>query len=176
MNEIESTLLVSFIIVLVIILLYNMCPEVFPAEMLRNKYWRKFDRFNKKIVEGFTDDPDMINRPVLSHYNSFTKEKYGKDAIIVGLHYTNWCGYCKQMKPNWFRIKKGIESDSRFSGIKMIENDEEASPTPGVSSYPTIYKYRNGKVIQFKGISSDYDSLREWILAPFVVDTYGAAW
>lgn len=121
-------------------------------------------------------DGDVVPRPIYSYYDRFPASKYGKNAIVVGLHYTNWCPACKRMKPVWDEIKRNLmNSPNDFSGVTMIENDEEKKPTNGVVEYPTILKYRNGKALKYLG-PPDYDNLRSWILEPMIVDTQGASW
>lgn len=117
---------------------------------------------------------NTVNRPVMSYYKTFEEIDFGKDAIIVGLHYTDWCHYCKLMKPIWFRVKRNLESGP-YSAVKMVEVNEDETPTRGINGYPTIIKYRGGKARKYDGLA-DYNQLREWILSPFQVDTYGSAW
>lgn len=193
-NFIHWVLLVVF----VIIIIYYFIPEFIPTSAWKNKHWRRFCRFMDDMKTSFNDNlyrpanemfsgnPDgafpyrgqeeVISQPVISYYDSFPKDKYGENAIVVGLHYTDWCHYCDLIKPIWFRIKKDLEnSPNDFSGVLMIENNEEKNPTRGINSYPTIIKYRGGKARRYDGVA-DYNQLREWILSPFQVTTYGSTW
>lgn len=120
--------------------------------------------------EGFSPDPNMVDAP-LPYYRKFDEKTYGKDAVIVGFHYTTWCGYCKQMKPVW----EAVTNNLRGSAIKFVSNDEDQAPTPGINSFPTIIKYRGGKARKYDG-RADYQQLRSWILAPNIVETAGSAW
>jgi len=122
-------------------------------------------------AEGFQGDVNMVPESVLSYYKSLETEKYGEAKIVVGFHYTNWCGYCKQMKPVWQEVKASL-NNSNFSSVVMLENDEEKNPTQGVSMYPTIIKYQDGKARRYKG-RYDFDELRSFILTPFTVTSFG---
>ncbi len=121
------------------------------------------------LKEGFQGNVNVVPEPVLSYYRSMDQ---GANKVIVGLHYTNWCSYCKQMKPVWQEVKASLNNPN-FSSVVMIENDEEAKPTPGVSMYPTIIRYEGGKARRYKG-RYDVDELRTFILTPFTVTTYGS--
>lgn len=130
------------------------------------------------LKEGFQGNVNVVPEPVLSYYRSMDQgankmlSAERSDKVIVGLHYTNWCSYCKQMKPVWQEVKASLNNPN-FSSVVMIENDEEAKPTPGVSMYPTIIRYEGGKARRYKG-RYDVDELRTFILTPFTVTTYGS--
>lgn len=78
----------------------------------------------------------------------------------VTLHYTNWCGYCKLMKPVWERVKKSTET----SGIIYKESDEDLTPTAGIISYPTITMLdKDGRRSQYPA-GADFEKLRAWVV------------
>lgn len=80
----------------------------------------------------------------------------------VTLHHTQWCHACKNMMPVWQEVK------TRLAGrpIRMIENDEDKSPTEGVNAYPTIYLLDEyGKRYQYHG-GPEVAQLMQFILAP----------
>jgi len=80
----------------------------------------------------------------------------------VYLHYTNWCGYCKQMKPIWGSVKTALED----TGIEFYEIDEDVAKTPGVNGYPTILMIdENGFRHQYPG-HIDFEKLRAWCVEP----------
>lgn len=122
--------------------------------------------------EGFQGDVNMVPAPVLSYYKSLPADKFGSGNMVIGLHFTNWCGYCKQMKPVWQEVKASLKMEGN-SAVTMFENDEEETPTQGVDSYPTIIKYQEGKARRYRG-RADYDELRKFILTPFTVTTFGS--
>lgn len=168
----NKSVTVALIIAVLIYIVFTFYPGALPSKTWDCPVVRKFSRTNNKFYEGFADD-NVVAGAVKSYYKTFTKEKYGDNAIVVGLHYTDWCGYCKQMKPVWFQLKKELEN-GEFSGVVMIENNEEVKRTAGVNSYPTIYKMRNGKMIRYKG-RADYNQLREFVLGTSnTVQTYGS--
>lgn len=167
------TAVIIVISIVILYLLFSFYPSVFPNGIWRSKTIRSANRANNKILEAFGANTNIVHGPVSSYYKTFTAESQGKNAIVVGLHYTNWCGYCKRMKPIWEQVKKDLSSPA-YSGVKMIENDEQANPTPGIDGYPTILKMQHGKTVKYEG-RADYDQLRTFILdASNIVPTYGS--
>ena len=80
----------------------------------------------------------------------------------VKLHYTNWCGYCKLMKPVWNNVKKSLDN----RGITFIEIDEDIAKNPSITGYPTIIMVdRNGRSHTYAG-RADFKQLSAWILSP----------
>jgi thiol-disulfide isomerase/thioredoxin len=81
----------------------------------------------------------------------------------VTLHYTNWCGYCKQMKPIWEAVKLRMKQED--DTIIFNENDEDKAPTPGVNAYPTIIVYVDRRAYRYSG-GADSEKLYNFILNP----------
>lgn len=156
-----ALVIVTIIIVMYVVFTYY--PQMLPAGIWRNSFVRKSSRANMRLLEGITGNPNVVPMPVQSYYKTYSQKNNASDTIVVGLHYTDWCGYCKRMKPIWYELKKNL-SGPEFSAVVMFENDEDANPTAGVSSYPSIFKMRNGLVEKYHG-RSDYDQLRAFILA-----------
>ncbi len=100
------------------------------------------------------------------------KEQYLGDRGISGqtlngqrfaiLHYTEWCSYCKRMKPIWEEAKHRMAGKA----ISMQENDEDKQPTAGVNKYPTIYLLDEyGHKREYHG-PADLITLTQFLLAP----------
>ncbi len=85
----------------------------------------------------------------------------GPPETVVGFHFTNWCGFCKSMKPIWERVKKRLSTPG--SKIKFVENDEEKNSTPSIDSVPAIIMYRDGVMHKYDG-TQDEEKLIQWIL------------
>jgi len=167
----DPKIIVAIVVIILLVILLNGNNLL---SLLPNKIWgNKHIRGVSRACESIVGNPDMVNRPITSYYRKFDKQKYGKNNIVVGFHYTNWCSYCNLMKPVWEQVKRNIQSDSNMSAVTFIENDEDKNPTSGVNVYPTIIKYRGGKARKYKGLA-DYDQLRSFVLTPFQVDTAGS--
>lgn len=80
----------------------------------------------------------------------------------VTLHYTNWCGYCTQIKPTWAQVKAACKD----SGIIFIELDEDIAKTPNIAGYPTIMMLdENGKTSRYNG-RNDFQTLLQFVMTP----------
>lgn len=80
----------------------------------------------------------------------------------VYLHYTNWCGFCKKMKPIWAQVKETLAE----TAVEFYEIDEDVAKTPGVNSYPTILMIdENGFRHQYPG-AYNFEQLRSWCVSP----------
>ena len=79
------------------------------------------------------------------------------DTPVVRLHYTNWCPWCKKMKPIWEESKKSLGNIIHFE-----ENDEDIQKTSGIAGYPTILLHSQGRVYKYDG-KLDVNHLNNWI-------------
>jgi thioredoxin 1 len=79
---------------------------------------------------------------------------------VIRLHYTNWCGFCKKMKPVWEQVKNELGGK-----VNMVEIDEEVAKTPGIQGYPTIIKNRAGKAAEKYSGEIDAQKLKQFILS-----------
>lgn len=154
--------LVIIAIILIAYTVFTLRPQLLPASIWKQGFVRKANRANIKMIEGIVGNSNVIPMPIQSYYKTYSQKNHAGDTIIVGLHYTDWCGYCKLMKPVWYEIKQRLSTQA-FSAVIMFENNEEMSPTPGIDSYPTIYKMRNGLVQRYQG-RADIDQLTSFIL------------
>lgn len=152
--------------------LYN--PEKNPMQPVYDDF-KFYDHLLPASPWERTYANNIIHRAGVSTLSAVPKEEYGENAIIVGLHYTTWSVYCDYMMPIWDKLKAEFEADPKFSGIMMVKNDEQLNPTRGIKKYPTIRKYIGGKARDYEGII-DYYRLRNFILSPNIVNTYGSAW
>lgn len=90
---------------------------------------------------------------------------HGESLIVnpgrrVTFHYTDWCPHCATMKPEWAKVKSVLSGN----GISFVENDEDKSPTAGISKYPTIRMLlETGQTVEYAGGPSA-EMLKSWIL------------
>lgn len=90
------------------------------------------------------------------------KEDFTSRPKLV-LHYTNWCGFCKQFKPHWERLKMDIVKDPLGSKIAVLEVDEDKARTRGISAYPTIMLYKGHHSYEYKGMR-DIAMIKQWAI------------
>ena len=99
-------------------------------------------------------------------YYPAKKEGFESTRVIT-LHYTNWCGYCKRMKPIWAAVKAAGRT-----GVRFVEIDEDVTKTPGITGYPTITKVDElGRKYTYNG-PADYDALLTWVSAPTATPSF----
>lgn len=99
--------------------------------------------------------------PIISYYTKYRGND--TDRIVVGLHSTSWCGYCKVMKPVWNQLKEVLANIG--ANVLMVENDEDANPQPWVRGYPTIVRLYHGKIQEYKG-PANFEQLKAFVLNP----------
>ena len=143
------------LIIFIIYLIYTFKPELLPNFIWKNKFVRDFNKKNKEILENFVGI-NISN----SQLESFYKKKAQKGKVIIGLHYTDWCHFCKEMKPIWFKVKEDISEVD--NSIIMFENNEEEHPTPGIDGFPTILKLKEGKLTKYQD-GKNYENLKRFI-------------
>lgn len=78
-----------------------------------------------------------------------------KDKPTIYYHYTEWCGYCKKMRPLWDSVKSQMNEQAFF-----IENDEDKNRTPSVNSYPTVIAHVDGQKITYSGGYTEAELLK----------------
>jgi thiol-disulfide isomerase/thioredoxin len=92
--------------------------------------------------------------------------------IIVGKVYANWCGHCKDLKPEWKKLKKMVPKDSvQFIEIEETESAKRANfekkikAALNVSGFPTIFKVQFGKPVEYYTGERNAQAMRAWILS-----------
>lgn len=102
---------------------------------------------------------------VISVFNYFSKTQYlieGFDSNPqLTLFYSDQCGHCTKMKPEWDKFEKKYPKNCNKYERKDIT--DEMSNTYGVNGYPTIVLIKNGeKIKDYKG-ERDSSSFEEFL-------------
>jgi thioredoxin-like negative regulator of GroEL len=65
------------------------------------------------------------------------------------LYYADWCGHCKDMKPEWHKSIEHLKASNKNIHIGEIESTNIPSLThkPEISGFPTIKMYNYGKEV-----------------------------
>jgi thiol-disulfide isomerase/thioredoxin len=82
--------------------------------------------------------------------------------VSVILYKTDWCGYCKQMKPVFDRVKR----DCADKGINFSIVDCDKTPTLGINQYPTIVLIDNKGAKHKYGGTAEYGDLLRFVMSP----------
>jgi thiol-disulfide isomerase/thioredoxin len=85
-----------------------------------------------------------------------------KDNIIVQLHSTSWCPYCKKMLPIWNKLMEHVNNNPDFTNYTFLEQDQDECNAPGLESVPKIYKYVGNNLIKYSG-HYDFDKLLDFV-------------
>jgi thiol-disulfide isomerase/thioredoxin len=86
--------------------------------------------------------------------NTFVSGPNGGGQRTVTLHYTDWCGYCRNFKPIWYTVKARAAN----SGIIFKEINEEKMPTAGIPGYPTV-------LLKYSNIPNE-ETFYAWVMSP----------
>lgn len=74
-----------------------------------------------------------------------TQGNLNKKQVI--LYYADWCGHCKQFKPEWEKFKKIAKNVT----TKEFTCDNNKNGCDKIKGYPTIIILNNGKRIEYEG-------------------------
>ena len=90
-------------------------------------------------------------RGVAKNLGLMPTESFDDGTTRVVLYYAPWCPHCKNIMPTWDRL----QAESEGSNVSVEKIDCEANPEAaeenGVSGFPTIILYKNGKSVTYEG-------------------------
>jgi len=84
----------------------------------------------------------------------FTREKFSEPDCVFRMFYVDWCGYCKQAKPQFEPMLGTAKINNKPVNIVMVNADEQPQLAKqfGVSGFPTfILTKSNGENITYNG-------------------------
>lgn len=85
----------------------------------------------------------------------------GKTVVVV--YYAPWCGHCKAFLPVFDAASKLIKGDDAKLMALNCDNNSGQCEAAGVEGYPTIKKYRGGKLIgDYSGSRDDASVFAKW--------------
>lgn len=65
------------------------------------------------------------------------------------LYYADWCGHCKDMKPEWHKTVQNLKSSNKHINVGEVESTHIPNLVhkPAIAGYPTIKMYNHGKEV-----------------------------
>jgi protein disulfide-isomerase A6 len=95
--------------------------------------------------------------------------------IILGKVYANWCGHCQNLKPEWSKMKKDLQSKiDKNCSIEFVEIEEseiakmdrfkKRFPHLNVNGYPTIFKNTGGDELEYYNGERTASDMSDWVL------------
>jgi len=142
------------------------------------KNGRSFDYDGPRQAEGIVrymkerSSPDWKPPPeavIVLTKDNFT-EVTEREELMVVMFYAPWCGHCKKLMPEYEKAAQELlKSPQGATLLAKVDAtvESELGSKYGVSGYPTMKVFRNGKVSNYKsdarekyGIMQYVDSLR----------------
>ena len=84
---------------------------------------------------------------------TYTREYFGNSDGKLIMYGAEWCGYCRQFKPEFKQLGKSHKVNGKT--IEIIEYDADKHPQKvkeaNVDGFPTVHLHINGKKKAFKG-------------------------
>ncbi|XP_047136249.1 protein disulfide-isomerase A4 [Hydra vulgaris] len=76
-----------------------------------------------------------------------------KEAIMLVEFYAPWCGHCKKIAPQLEKAASALQSKQPSILIGKVDAtiEKELAEQYGVTGYPTMKIFRNGKATEYKG-------------------------
>lgn len=94
---------------------------------------------------------------------NFDKEVLQEKGIVIVDFSAKWCGYCKLLEPLYKEAAR-LRPTYKFTQVD-VDNDEELTISQGVTGYPRLHIYKDGKLVRIGGYSMNMTTsdLIDWI-------------
>lgn len=95
------------------------------------------------------------------HYGGQNFDELVKEGNVLVDFYASWCGPCKMLGPVLEALAEE-RKDLKIIKVNVDENEELAGRF-SVMSIPTIYLYKDGKIVSERKGFSTKEMLNDWI-------------
>ena len=94
---------------------------------------------------------------------NFDKEVLQEKGIVIVDFSAKWCGYCKLLEPLYKEAAR-LRPTYKFTQVD-VDNDEELTISQGVTGYPRLHIYKDGKLVRIGGywMNMTTSDLIDWI-------------
>lgn len=95
--------------------------------------------------------------------DNFDKEVLQEKGIVIVDFSAKWCGYCKLLEPLYKEAAR-LRPTYKFTQVD-VDNDEELTISQGVTGYPRLHIYKDGKLVRIGGywMNMTTSDLIDWI-------------
>lgn len=104
---------------------------------------------------------------IYKNQENFKFDKNGENNIvekssplILGVYYTDWCGYSRQFLQ---QLEDGLKNKLKKEGVSIrlvdCDKNKETCQNLQIEGYPTVLLHSNNKDIQYNGNRTDDDIL-----------------
>lgn len=95
------------------------------------------------------------------HMENENYDELVKEGIVLVDFYAEWCGPCKMIAPVLASL---ADARSDINIVKVdVDKQEMTAKRFGILSVPTLYLYKDGKLISERKGFQTIDMLDEWI-------------
>lgn len=94
---------------------------------------------------------------------NFDKEVLQEKGIVIVDFSAKWCGYCNLLEPLYKEAAR-LRPTYKFTQVD-VDNDEELTISQGVTGYPRLHIYKDGKLVRIGGywMNMTTSDLIDWI-------------
>ncbi|KAK9821669.1 hypothetical protein WJX74_006601 [Apatococcus lobatus] len=84
----------------------------------------------------------------------------GEGFVWLIEYYAPWCGHCQQLAPKWNKLADALKGVVKVAAVNC-EEEQGLCQQNGISGYPTIKAWVNGRSMEYNGDRSA-KSLKDW--------------
>ena len=86
---------------------------------------------------------------VVSPEDAVNLSKQLNDGDWMVLYYADWCGHCKNMKPEWQKVVKRFNCPSSRVNVAEVNSEQIGNmiKPPEIAGFPTIKMYNSGREV-----------------------------
>lgn len=114
-------------------------------------------RDKEGIVDWLAQKTDVNYKPPVSEVVVLSKDNFdsfiGENELTLVKFYAPWCGHCKKMAPDYEKAARLLKAQGYKIKLGKVDStvEKEISEMYGVTGYPTLKVFRNGRRADYEG-------------------------